>query len=403
MNEKMNKERQVLAELKNLGVIDRNLSDANEMSADIGSSKSSHDDPWFLQVFFGFSGVLASLFFIGFLSLILWETNVFDSTLGTFVIGLLLSVAGLGLFKNKHMRRHSFWASLAFAISAAGQLYLIFAWLDADIDQPLSVWLFLLFQSAVTIMMTNFVYRLLSSMAALGSMVYLLNYYQLTEVSLALLALITVGANLQRYTLLRYAPSKWRLSAFEVSKALMYASALTLIIFSVYVVAGESRSFLVNSDEAFHYNYLVAQGLLVATSLYAVYLILKRYDVKLWSKHGVIAVCATIVLGITSIYVSGLLATSLLIMIAIANSQRTLLGLSVFALVCYVFWYYYQLDTSLLVKSGSMLIIGIVLLLLRWLVIKRYFMDNLTAPVADDLTSHTKPPSSVTNSQERQP
>ena len=52
MNEKMNKERQVLAELKNLGVIDRNLSDANEMSADIGSRKSSHDDPWFSLDFY---------------------------------------------------------------------------------------------------------------------------------------------------------------------------------------------------------------------------------------------------------------------------------------------------------------------------------------------------------------
>ena len=66
MNEKMNKERQVLAELKNLGVIDRNLSDANEMSADIDSSKRANDDPWFLQLFFGFSGVLASLFSLGF-------------------------------------------------------------------------------------------------------------------------------------------------------------------------------------------------------------------------------------------------------------------------------------------------------------------------------------------------
>lgn len=77
-----------------------------------------------------------------------------------------------------------------------------------------------------------------------------------------------------------------------------------------------------------------------------------------------------------SIYVSGLLATSLVIVIAMANSQRILLGAGVFALVGYVFWYYYQLDTSLLVKSISMLIIGISLLLMRWLLIKRYFADK---------------------------
>ena len=74
-----------------------------------------------------------------------------------------------------------------------------------------------------------------------------------------------------------------------------------------------------------------------------------------------------------SIYVSGLLATSLIIIIATANSQRVLLGLSVIALVGYIFWYYYQLDTSLLVKSVSLFVIGIALLLLRWLLIKSYF------------------------------
>jgi uncharacterized membrane protein len=80
-------------------------------------------------------------------------------------------------------------------------------------------------------------------------------------------------------------------------------------------------------------------------------------------------------LGIISIYVSGLLATSLIIVIAIANSQRVLLGLGVTALVSYIFWYYYQLDTSLLVKSISMLVIGIALLLIRWTLIKGYLAN----------------------------
>ena len=82
-------------------------------------------------------------------------------------------------------------------------------------------------------------------------------------------------------------------------------------------------------------------------------------------------------LGIISIYVSGLLATSLIIVIAIANSQRVLLGLGVTALVSYVFWYYYQLDTSLLIKSLSMLIVGLTMLMGRWLLIKRYFANSL--------------------------
>ena len=91
------------------------------------------------------------------------------------------------------------------------------------------------------------------------------------------------------------------------------------------------------------------------------------------STAGLLISAAIVLLGIMSIYVSGLLATSLIIIIATANSQRVLLVLGVIALVGYIFWYYYQLDTSLLVKSVSLFVIGITLLLLRWLLIKSYF------------------------------
>ena len=75
-------------------------------------------------------------------------------------------------------------------------------------------------------------------------------------------------------------------------------------------------------------------------------------------------------------YVSGLLATSLVIVIAIANSQRVLLALGIAALVGYIFWYYYQLDTSLFIKSASMLAVGITLILMRLLLIKKYIPNS---------------------------
>ena len=169
------------------------------------------------------------------------------------------------------------------------------------------------------------------------------------------------------------------MNALEIMSAIGYASAYVLLSVSVYFIAAEYGNSFANFNsldsygEAFSYNYYLAQGLLTLASLYAAYLILKRYHIKLLSAAGLLISAAIVLLGIMSIYVSGLLATSLIIIIATANSQRVLLGLSVIALVGYIFWYYYQLDTSLLVKSASMLVIGIALLLLRWLLIKGYF------------------------------
>ena len=347
--------------------------DAQNVNDKLLNNAAAAPSPWFISLLFGFSGVFASLFFIGFLTLILDNTGLLDSTLALFIIGAILSVSGGFLFYNARLRHSAFWNSLAFAVTLAGQGYIAYALLASEITEPLSIVLLFLVQLLMTVVIPNFVYRLLSATLALVCLLYLLNYYHLSEVSLGLLALITSVTHLQRYTLAVFIPRKWRMNALEIMSAMGYASAYVLLSISVYFIAAEYGNSLNNYGEAFSYNYYLAQGLLTLASLYAAYLILKRYQVKLRSTAGLLISAAIVLLGIMSIYVSGLLATSLIIIIATANSQRVLLGLGVIASVGYIFWYYYQLDTSLLVKSVSLFVIGIALLLLRWLLIKSYF------------------------------
>ncbi|MGP5274107.1 DUF4401 domain-containing protein [Psychrobacter faecalis] len=353
--------------------------DAQNVNDKLLNNAAAAPSPWFISLFFGMSGILASLFFIGFLTLLLDNTGLLDSTLAVFIIGGILSVIGGFLFYNARIRHSPFWNSLAFAITLAGQGYIAYALLASEIAEPLNIMLLLLVQLLMTVAIPNFIYRLLSATLALSCLFYLLNYYHLSEISLGLLALITSVTHLQRYTLAAFIPTKWRMNALEITNAIGYASAYVLLSVSVYFIAAEYGNSFANFNsldsygEAFSYNYYLAQGLLTLASLYAAYLILKRYQVKLRSTAGLLISAAIVLLGIISIYVSGLLATSLIIIIATANSQRVLLGLGVIASVGYIFWYYYQLDTSLLVKSASMLVIGIALLLLRWLLIKGYF------------------------------
>ena len=356
------------------------LIDAQNVNHELlSSAQSEARSPWFISLFFGMSGILASLFFIGFLTLILDNTGLLDSTLAVFIIGGILSVSGGFLFYNARIRHSAFWNSLAFAVTLAGQGYIAYALLASEITEPLSIVLLFLVQLLMTVAIPNFIYRLLSATLALSCLFYLLNYYHLSEISLGLLALITSVTHLQRYTLAAFIPTKWRMNALEIMSAIGYASAYVLLSVSVYFIAAEYGNSFANFNsldsygEAFSYNYYLAQGLLTLASLYAAYLILKRYQVKLRSTAGLLISAAIVLLGIMSIYVSGLLATSLIIIIATANSQRVLLGLGVIASVGYIFWYYYQLDTSLLVKSVSLFVIGIALLLLRWLLIKSYF------------------------------
>ena len=358
------------------------LIDAQKVNDKLLNNAAAAPSPWFISLLFGFSGVFASLFFIGFLTLILDNTGLLDSTLALFIIGGILSGIGGLLFYNARLRHSPFWNSLAFAVTLAGQGYIAYALLTSEITEPLNIILLLLVQLLMTVVIPNFIYRLLSATLALSCLLYLLNYYHLSEISLGLLALITSVTHLQRYTLAAFIPRKWQNDALETMSAMGYASAYILLLVSVYFIAAEYGNSLNNYGESFSYNYYLAQGLLTLASLYAAYLILKRYHIKLLSTAGLLISAAIVLLGIMSIYVSGLLATSLIIIIATANSQRVLLGLGVIALVGYIFWYYYQLDTSLLVKSASMLVIAITLLLLRWLLIKSYFAQ--IKPSAND-------------------
>jgi len=364
-----NEQNRDLLLLQQQGLID--VQNVNDKLLNNAASEARR--PWFISLLFGMSGILASLFFIGFLTLLLDNTGLLDSTLAVFIIGGILSVIGGFLFYNARIRHSPFWNSLAFAITLAGQGYIAYALLASEITEPLNIGLLLLVQLLMTVAIPNFIYRLLSATLALICLFYLLNYYHLSEISLGLLALITSLTHLQRYRLAAFIAHKWRMNALEIINAIGYASAYVLLNISVYFIAAEYGNSLDSYGEAFSYNYYLAQGLLTLASLYAAYLILKRYHIKLLSAAGLLISAAIVLLGIMSIYVSGLLATSLIIIIATANSQRVLLGLGIIALVGYIFWHYYQLDTSLLVKSASMLVIGIALLLLRWVLIKGYF------------------------------
>lgn len=373
------------AKLQQLGLLaptaNDSTADKNAETDNVKSDNQPDNTPWFIHLFFGFSGVVSSVFLVGFLTLLLTQIGIFEHVGLQLIIGIALSAVAFAAFTHKKTRQNTFWNSLAFAISGAGQMYLLFALFSSALTDLSKIWLFVLLQIIMTLIMPNFVYRLLSSMAALGGLVYLLNFYQLPELSMGLLALITIMANVQRYPLLSRLTAqrkitKGQIAAFDISKALSYASAIILLGISVYLISAEYGRSFINDGQAFSYNYILAQGLLILASLYATYLILKRYHIAPLAKPSLIIMSIVIILGILSVYVSGLLATSLVIAIAFANSQRVLLGLGVVALVSYIFWYYYQLDTSLLIKSGSMLIIGLVVLLLRVL------LKRLSSPKA---------------------
>ena len=65
--------------------------------------------------------------------------------------------------------------------------------------------------------------------------------------------------------------------------------------------------------------------------------------------------------------VQGITVGIVILVLGFSGANRVLLGLGSVSLLFYISSYYYLLDTTLLDKSLSLFIVGLVLLIIRWL------------------------------------
>lgn len=363
--------------------------------------------PWYLQLFLGLTGLLSGALITGFLVMLL-NTALRDIPI-KLILSVLLFFISFMLFHPHFFRRstaattpdkadksHTFGSSLAFALSLSAQAFLAAVLFQSFEASVLRVSSFMLLQLLLFVLIQDRLHRFVSAFIALGCLVWLLSYYQLPELSAALLALSATVTGLPIAKLpsskkpqpLNFSQNHFTqyLSDSSLLKPLNYASTLMLLLVSVVFIAAEHTQYIVGVATEFGYHYPLAQILIIAVCLYAAHLILSHYQLKLTSKTGRLVGLSIIGLGMVSLHVPGILATSLVIIMAVANQNKTLFGLGISALVGYIFWYYYQLDSSLLLKSGSLMAVALVLFAIRELLNREHFVQSRLLRLYPDST-----------------
>ncbi|SJM65514.1 DUF2157 domain-containing protein [Psychrobacter piechaudii] len=347
---------------------------------------STVSTPWYIQLLLTLSGLFSGALITGFLMVVFGNT-LRDTLMKLILSGLLLLVSfvlfNLGLFKrqNPHTlhKPYAFSDGLAFALSLSAQVFLAVALVEQFEATLAVISTFMLLQLILLLVFKDTLHRFFSAFIALGCLVWLLSYFQLPELSAPLLALIASVVSLPNSKVRTTAKASDTPNRYTLFRPLNYASTIVLLMVSVVFIVAENSQSIAGIAGDFVYNYFLSQGLLIAVCLYVAHIILNQYSLKLTSKIGRLIALAVIGLGVVSIYISGVLATSLVIVLAIANANKTLLALGISALVGYIFWYYYQLDTSLLQKSGSLLAVSLVLFAIYKL-IKIAYSDDTSLP-----------------------
>ena len=316
--------------------------------------------PWYISVFMGFFGWLAALFlFLAIALLFFFDLELdwfFESPLLLWTIGLLLIGIAFWLLRSA---ASEFVRHMALAFSLAGQGFV--AWGSFGGADAIGATLLITgFQIFLAVFMPDFIHRVFSTcIAALGLLVF---------VELPLLNVAAGG------TVLAFTGWVW-LHEFQLPRMLPalrawgYGGVLALVTSRSEIVLGLNWSVwngaLDTLPAIYGWSAPLLEGL---AAVYIVYSVCQRLQTAVWVQ--ILALCALTALALASADAPGLLVCMMVIVLGQAGSNTLLKSIGIAGLLFYVSAFYYQLHVTLMVKAQILLATGLLLLAVRWLMLR---------------------------------
>jgi uncharacterized membrane-anchored protein len=333
---------------------------SDHSSADISANEST---PWYITLMQGFAGWIAAFFMLGFVGSVFGFLFNFENEIALIASGLICCTAAYVLFRTQP--DSIFVSQLGLVFSLTGQMMVAWGLLDwVSYQSSMAFFLLAGFQLVLTVVMPHFVHRLLSTWFALIALFWGLNQLGIYGLGAAsscvLFTLVWLNENhWKRFRLL------WEPVGFGV--------ALALVQFNGHILFNEDlMSFYGDGKEFASGWWLIAPWItsaLVAVSFTLVISkIFKQYQLSLASVTGRLVIVGGILLVASGLIALGTSSALLILLVGFAYQRTSLKALGLLALLSFVSWYYYSLNTTLLVKSFILMGTGVVLLLAQLVV-----------------------------------
>jgi hypothetical protein len=297
----------------------------------------------------GIAGWIGALFLLGFAGAAFH--NIFNNAAAALPAGAGCCAAAYAIFRA--LPRNDFLAQFGFALSLAGQALLFAGLIELHGDRP-SITVFLIMaaiQAALALTVPNYIHRVFTTVAA--------NFCLFLAAGMAgapALATIVaaIGAVLIWLDPVRIAarPAFWQPLGYGFAIALLHLDGALLIGHDLW------RMLLPTGAPAPHLLLWAGPALAGLVLVYAAW--------QLRQHAGMPTVAAAIVAALCGLAAPGISAAFLILALGFANGNRALIGLGLLAFGGYLSHYYYQLTSTLLVKSIVLVATGAALLALRW-------------------------------------
>lgn len=309
------------------------------------------NSPWYIRALSGAAGWLASLFLLGFIGLGLSDLFVKTELITLSLIGMTLIGIAYGIFRQ--VRDNEFMLQLALSFSLCGQALIAIAWLDGAYGDTFP-WLMLsVLQVALALIVPNFLHRVLSSWFSALAL-----FWALKSGGFAELGSIPI---LLTFAVLWLKEEQWDKHR-RLFEALGYGLALALIHINGHLLfldefarwRGELNTTLIS---------VVTSVGLFLVFVFCLKELYRSLDIRfqgeslLWTITGSLAFIAL------TLVIPAAACAVLIIVIGFACQRKALLAMGVLTLLCFLSWYYYSLEQSLLFKSLVLITCGVAALL----------------------------------------
>lgn len=315
------------------------------------------EPPWYVKALLAFSGWLAAIFLLGFLGF--GFKFLFDNSTVALIVGGIMIAAAFVILR---ISTNDFVEHLALAVSLAGQALIVFAIFDMSNHKVKTALLLVaILQSLLAVVMSSFVHRVFSAFVAVFALSIFMTISGLPYV---VTGFVMLGASLCWLNEFRYPQHMRKI------RAIGYGLVLALVQLEGTALFGNSRlDWLFYQDQSeLLIQPWVGEVLIGGVTLYVVWQLLQRYGQPRFGRLSMTALLGALLLCVVSLEVQGITVGVVILLLGFAGANRVLQGLGITTLLFYISYYYLLLDVTLMEKAKYLFIVGLILLVARWLI-----------------------------------
>lgn len=307
--------------------------------------------PWFVRLMLGIAGWIGALFLLAFVGSAL--TSVMERPAPAIIVGATCCAGALALFRRQD--GNALTDQFALALSLAGQGLLIVGLGQAfGSENPVLYFAVAVVEVALALAPATFLHRLLTAGGTAGAAALAVDRLSLHGLDVPLLcaALVPIWLNPARWAV---RGRVWRPVGYGIVLALVLVEASRLLGGEHLYDRTETAGWMVRHGP------LVGRALTGAVLVWAAAVTARRDGLLLAGRDFVLAVGAIVLAGLLGLAMPGLASALLLLMLGFAAGNRLLMALGIIALLGSTAHFYYNLDTTLLAKSGLLAVTGLCL------------------------------------------